>query len=143
MSTLAADLKTHPGLSRATGLMSWAPLYGGLATVPGSDPANFKASLESLKSQVGFAVLQAMREASKTGGALGQVSDFENRMLQSNLAALDTAQDPAEIRKALDKIVLYSKDAKTRIGNAMRLKYGNIQTSAQPASGGIKFLGFE
>src|SRR3990167_2004508 len=143
MSTLAADLKTHPCLSRATGLMSWAPLYGGLATVPGSDPANFKASLESLKSQVGFAVLQAMREASKTGGALGQVSDFENRMLQSNLAALDTAQDPAEIRKALDKIVLYSKDAKTRIGNAMRLKYGNTQTSAQPASGGIKFLGFE
>ena len=116
----ANRLLTHPGLSKTTGLRSWLPLAGGIATVPGTDAANFKASLETLKSQAGFSVLQAMRDASKTGGALGQVSDFENRMLQANLAALDTAQSEDEFKAALKKIIDYTEAAKGRLRNAAR-----------------------
>src|SRR3546814_20638654 len=43
----------------------------------------------SLKSQIACSVRQAMRDASKTGGALGAVSEKELSLLQNNLAALD------------------------------------------------------
>lgn len=128
----------HPGLTKATGVMSWAPLVGGLATVPGTDAADFKAGLDTLKSQVGFSVLQAMRDASKTGGALGQVSDRENIMLQNNLAALDRAQSPGEFRAALSRIVKYTDDAKNRLRGAYNMKHREKadQSPAQQPSGG-------
>lgn len=123
MNRLAQEanrLLAHPGLSKTTGIRSIVPLIGGLATVPGTDAANFKAGLETLKSQAGFSVLQAMRDASKTGGALGQVSDFENRMLQANLGALDTAQSEDEFKAALNKIITYTEEAKERLRNAAK-----------------------
>lgn len=45
-----------------------------------------------------------MRAASKTGGALGQVSDREGQLLQSSLGALDQGQSPKAFREQLDKI---------------------------------------
>jgi len=119
----ANRLLKHPGLSKTTGLMSWAPLVGGLATVPGTEAADFKSGLETLKSQTGFSVLQNLRNNSKTGGALGQVSDFENRMLQANLASLDTAQSEEEFKSALKKITEYTEQAKTRLRGAYDFKY--------------------
>ena len=132
MAQEANRLLKHPGLSKTTGIMSIVPLAGGLATVPGTDAANFKAGLETLKSQVGFSVLQAMRDAAKTGGALGQVSDFENRMLQANLAALDTAQDEKEFKAALKKIVDYTDGAKSRMKNAFEAKHRGVGGLGQP-----------
>ncbi len=46
--------------------------------------------LPTIRASVGFDQLQAMREASKTGGALGPVSDAENKLLQAVLGTLDT-----------------------------------------------------
>ena len=139
----ANRLLTHPGLAKTTGLRSWAPLVGGLATVPGTDAANFKASLETLKSQAGFSVLQAMRDASKTGGALGQVSDFENRMLQANLAALDTAQSEEEFKAALNKIIKYTEDAKGRLKAALGTSAPAAPAPAAPPAAGGKVLRFD
>ena len=133
----ANRLLNHPGLSKSTGLMSIVPLAGGLATVPGTDVANFKAGLETLKSQAGFSVLQAMRDASKTGGALGQVSDFENKMLQANLAALDTAQSEKEFKNALQKIITYTDAAKGRIKNAAK---GKLAAPAKPTTPSVDDL---
>jgi len=113
----ANELMTHKGLGRITGIM------GKLPNVPGSDAANAQALLDNLKSQAGFTVLQNMRDMSKTGGALGQVSDFENKMLQANLAALDNAQSLPEFKKALKKIVDYTESAKGRINNAYDQSY--------------------
>jgi len=127
----ANRIKGHPGLEKTTGIMSKVPLVGGLLTVPGTDAANFKAGLDTLKSQAGFTVLQEMRNNSKTGGALGQVSDFENRLLQANLASLDTAQSESEFKAALDKLVTYTEGAKDRIRAAYNLKH----TARQPAQG--------
>ena len=45
-----------------------------------------------------------MREASKTGGALGQVSDNEGRLLAASLGSLDQAQSTEEFTKQLNKI---------------------------------------
>jgi hypothetical protein len=51
-----------------------------------------------------------MRAASKTGGALGQVSDREGALLQSSLGALDIGQSPTQFKAQLKKI----KDSITR-----------------------------
>ena len=140
----ANAIKNSPGLGKATGMMSVVPVVGGLATIPGTDAANFKARLETLKSQVAFGVLQNMRNNSKTGGALGQVSDKEGALLQANLAALDRAQSPEEFRAALGRIVDYTEQAKDRLRNAYNMKHGgkpNAAPTPDPAGGPVRING--
>lgn len=72
--------------------------------LPGSIPRNFKADLETLKASIAFGELAAMRAASKTGGALGNVSERELALLESALAGLDQGQSPANFKKNLDKV---------------------------------------
>lgn len=72
--------------------------------LPGSVPRNFKTDLDTLKATIAFGELTAMREASKTGGALGQISNIELGLLESALGGLDQGQSPANFRKNLDKI---------------------------------------
>lgn len=117
----------HPGLDAITGL------YGLVPNRPGSDAANASALLDTLKSQVGFSVLQAMRDASKTGGALGAISDKENLMLQNNLAALSTSQSPEQMRQSLKNILQYVENNKKRINEAYSAKYDK-QVQAEPAA---------
>lgn len=136
LDRLAAEanaLKEHPGLQRATGAMSIVPVVGGTLTMPGTDPANFKERLGTLKSQVAFGVLQNMRNNSKTGGALGQVSDKEGQLLQDNLAALGRAQSPKEFSAALERIVAYTDQAKDRLRQAYDMKHGDKTTAAPKA----------
>lgn len=65
---------------------------------------NFVAELDTLKSNIAFGELTAMREASKTGGALGQVSDREGQLLQSALGALSITQSPENFKLQLEKV---------------------------------------
>ena len=65
---------------------------------------NFQAELSTLKANIAFGELTAMREASKTGGALGQVSDREGKLLQDALGALDMAQSPENVIAQLNKV---------------------------------------
>jgi hypothetical protein len=71
---------------------------------PGGDAANFEAAKKTLKAKIGFTELQAMRNASATGGALGQVAVQEIDFLQNSIAALDSAQDPATFRESMKAI---------------------------------------
>lgn len=75
-----------------------------LSGIPETDARNFRAELDTLKANIAFNELTAMREASKTGGALGAVSDREMNLLQSALGALDAGQSPENIRQQLQKI---------------------------------------
>ena len=92
--------------------------------IPGTASYNFKAALETLKSNIAFGALTEMRAASKTGGALGQVSDREGQLLQSSLGALDIGQSPTQFKSQLQKI----RDSIIRWSQAME------DTSNQPAS---------
>lgn len=113
----ANELLTHPGLPGITGLR------GAIPNIPGTAPADAQAKLEQLKSQVGFSVLQEMRNNSKTGGALGNVSDKETALLQSNLAALSNAQSYEQFQKSLRDIVAYTNGAKERLRAAYNMKH--------------------
>lgn len=56
---------------------------------PWTDSAEVYRQIEPLRSQARISNLQAMREASPTGGALGAVSDSEGKMLENASGALD------------------------------------------------------
>lgn len=75
-----------------------------LKYVGGTDAANVDALLSTVKANVGFNKLQEMRNASKTGGALGQVSDYENRLLQGVLASMEQGQTREQFQKNLATI---------------------------------------
>lgn len=75
-----------------------------IAAIPGTPAANFKADVNTLAANIAFGELTAMREASKTGGALGAVSERELALLESALGSLDRAQSPAQFKESLNTI---------------------------------------
>ena len=118
LASEANAVKTSAGLEGATGLSSYLP------TLPGGETATTEARLQTLKSQVAFSVLQAMRDASKSGGALGAVSEKELGLLENNLAGLAPEQSAEAFKAALDRIIAYTSDAKERLLRSYRDTYG-------------------
>lgn len=100
------SVRTLESVDELMGKVSgWTTGFGSLLSkIPQTDARNFKAQLDTLKASIAFGELTAMREASKTGGALGNVSNVELGLLESALGALDRAQSPSEFRDQLEKI---------------------------------------
>lgn len=65
---------------------------------------NYEAQIDYLKGNIIPAALSAMREASKTGGALGAVSDREGAWLASSLGALNMNQTPEQVVAQLREV---------------------------------------
>ena len=130
LATSANELLKTSNIGRITGIV------GALPNIPGMEGADAQAKLNTLKSQVGFGVLQAMRNASKTGGALGNVSDAEGKRLEANLAALENAQSEKQMRESLQKIVDFSSQAKDRLSNAFNMRHNPDNPSTPEASKG-------
>lgn len=105
------------------------------AYFPATAARNFQAELDTLKSNIAFGELVAMREASKTGGALGNVSDREGQLLQSALGALDTGQSPANFKKQLQQI----KDSLLRWNQALQQYSGQAGGTSGTTSSGLKY----
>jgi hypothetical protein len=74
------------------------------AKIPGTQAYNLNRDVETIKANLGFEQLQAMREASPTGGALGQVAVQELIALQATLANLDIGQSERQLRANLYKV---------------------------------------
>jgi hypothetical protein len=92
-----------------------------LSVLPSTDAKDLSKRLTTIKANLGFDRLQQMRDASPTGGALGQVAVQELVALQSTIASLDQDQSPKQLKEALDKIELhYSnwRDAVRKAGKA-------------------------
>jgi hypothetical protein len=85
---------------------AWTAGFVGGSTrgIPGTPPYDLARQVETIRANLGFQELQAMREASPTGGALGQVAVQELIALQSTVANLDTAQSPKQLRANLNKV---------------------------------------
>lgn len=74
------------------------------SAVPGTDAFDLKNTLNGIKANVGFGKLQEMRENSPTGGALGSVSENENRLLQSVLGSVEQSQSQEQLTRNLDRL---------------------------------------
>jgi hypothetical protein len=87
------------------GLLSATGTFYTLASMPfPSDARKLQAKITTLQSTLAFDRLQKMRDESKTGGALGQVSNIELQLLQSALTALDPVVGEEEFKKQLEKV---------------------------------------
>ena len=80
---------------------------------PGTSARQLSGRVETLKSVLAFDRLQKMRDESKTGGALGNVSNIELGLLASNLAALDPAS--GDFAKQLEKIEMHYNNFKNAL----------------------------
>lgn len=76
-------------------------MTGGIGQTPAY---NLRRAADTVKANVGFQQLQAMREASPTGGALGQVAVQELNFLQAAIDSLDTNQSPELIAQGLQNV---------------------------------------
>jgi hypothetical protein len=72
-----------------------------LSKIPGTAATDVGALVNTIKANIGFDKLQAMRDASPTGGALGQVSNQEIDFLQSTLNNLNQRQSQEQFNKQL------------------------------------------
>lgn len=118
LATSANALLHHPGLAGVTGVRGKIPNF------PGSAAADADAQLQTLKSQIGFGVMQELRNNSKTGSSgLGALSDAEGKRLEQNLAALDKAQSLEQMKSSLQSILDYSGGAKDRLRDAFNMKH--------------------
>ncbi len=70
--------------------------------IPTTDARQLSGRVDTLKSALSFDRLQQMRDESKTGGALGNVSNVELGILGSNLAALYPAS--GDFAQQLEKV---------------------------------------
>ena len=90
----------------------WTTGVGGAITglVPGTDAYTLKNTFASILSDIGFDRLQKMRDESPTGGALGQVSNFELDLLKASLTGIDRLENVEDVKKALLKVREYYKN---------------------------------
>jgi len=101
------------------------------------EAVDFRNELSSIEGNIAFDRLQQMREASKTGGALGAVSERELTLLMNAYGNINQSTSPARLRENL----LTIKRIMTEIENdpvASQFYYGQGGSSpAQTQSNGV------
>jgi hypothetical protein len=75
-----------------------------MAGVAGTKSYDLAQTLTTIKANLGFQELAAMRAASPTGGALGAIAVQELQALQATVASLDQGQSEAQLRANLNKV---------------------------------------
>jgi hypothetical protein len=122
-------LRDHPGLSQITGLVA------GRVPALTADGRAAQALYDKVVAKGGFQALQDLRDASKTGGALGNVSNQEGKQLTASFAAIDRRQDAADVKAAIEDAIGNVQGAKTRMREAYDSTYSyKSGTQAAPAA---------
>ena len=109
----------------ALGMIENETFVGGwsglLKYLPDTEARRFEGLITSVKANVGFDQLLAIKEG---GSTLGQVSNIENLLLQSTIDSLDTLTGKEELTQALNRIDAYytSLITKTQYGEDAPLK---------------------
>ena len=110
-------LRDSPGLSEITGIAA-----GRLPGITANGRAA-QALYDKIVAKGGFQALQDLRDASKTGGALGNVSNQEGKQLTASFAAIDRRQDAKDVKAALDQAIGDIQGSKTRLREAYDMTY--------------------
>ena len=123
-------LRDHPGLASITGIAA--------GRLPGltSDGRAAQALYDKIVAKGGFQALQDLRDASKTGGALGNVSNQEGKQLTASFAAIDRRQDAADVQAAIDQAIADVNGARTRTREAYDSTYSYKNAAGQTAPAG-------
>ena len=107
-------------MDRALDNIDWTTTgVGGkiMSQIPGTDAYNLYQTLDTLKATVAFRELIEMRNASKTGGALGNVSNREIQLLYSSFAPLSEGMSADELRKSVMQMTHHYEAMKWGMAN--------------------------
>lgn len=110
-------------LSDEVGLKAITGYLGAYTPNVFKDATRAQALLDKIMSGAGFSALQAMRDASPTGGALGNVSNQEGAKLEKSVAAFSQAQDYDDFRNALRQYLIDLKMAQENVQSAFDETY--------------------
>ena len=127
----------------------WVPwdnttgLIGNLMkSVPASAANDVLANIKTIEAAVGFDRLQAMRDASPTGGALGQVSNIELDLLKSSLGNLNQSQSKEQFMMNLKQVQrVYNEIVHTDIHSPNRGNTVETDTNNDLSDDEKKYLG--
>lgn len=111
------ELINHPGLNQITGLV------GGRLIGITDAGRRAEALYDSIIAQGGFSELQALRDASTTGGALGNVSNREGEQLRDAFGVLKRTQSLEDFKRGLADVQRSLQSAKTRTREAFEDTY--------------------
>jgi hypothetical protein len=111
-------------LNNESGLRAIVGVSGMIPNIPGRPPAIAATDLQTLKSKVAVQAIQAMRDASKTGGAVGSVTEREWPRLEAQFGNLQQAQDYESIKQALENIKEIVNGTRQNIVSRYESTYG-------------------
>lgn len=97
-----------------------------LSGLPSTEFKTLNEKLKTIKANIGFSKLQKMRENSPTGGALGQVSEFENELLQATQGSLDQGLDPEVLKQNLKRIRDMHDEGMSTVRQAFRSDFADL-----------------
>ena len=116
----AKDLLNHPGRAASTGASAW------LGYIPATDAKDAAAKLDVIKNKSFITALGAMRAASKTGGAVGNVSNLEGQRFENAFVALDRAQSDEQFASELRSLVEITDNMINEMEGAYRTEFSDI-----------------
>lgn len=122
-------------------------MVGGLSTglpgqltenVGGTPAARLSSILDTIGGNIAFSELQAMRQASPTGGALGQVSNIEIELLKNSISSLNLKQGAEQLKKSLAGIKKHLEESVDRLQNAYESSFGSFESRQDKEGWGIE-----
>lgn len=134
-AALGAKSKYDTTIAVARRLLKNPALNGILGNIQGNipetalsllsqDAADALSDYNNLLTIAGFQELQTMRDNSPTGGALGQVSDSENKMLQQSAFASSRTQSEAKFRQSVKDYIARLEGSRDRVLRAYEDQFG-------------------
>lgn len=101
--------------------------------LPATRSRNLASLINTIKANIGFSQLQAMREASPTGGALGQVTERELERLEAVLANLDQEQTREQFVTNLENVRTTYQNAMNEVTRAYTQDFGRPPPALFPS----------
>lgn len=112
--------------------------------IPGTNSHDISQNLKTLKANASFERLNAMREASPTGGALGGVSEKEMALLEASYAALEQSQSDEQFKRNLNRFhntyldIVHGREAGSQYHRSLDYGLSEKKEQTKPSnSGGV------
>jgi hypothetical protein len=120
-------LGKHPGLSGSVGLRGMIP------TVPGSEPANFQAELDTFQSQAFIPMVAQLK-------GMGALSDAEGKKLTAAVGALNPKMGEKAFRASIGRIVGEMESARDRVAGVKSAAKPTAAPVSNIPQGAISYL---
>lgn len=124
LETAATKLLNHPGRIIGTGKSA---IFN---VVPGTSGYDFKVAANQLGNMLQLDTMTAMREASKTGGLMGNLSDREGQVLRGYVAELDTLQSEKQYEDWINKVIQYTHDLRQKTRETLEKQFPSEATAS-------------